>query len=154
MKGIRPLAVTDLDAMERLETLCFEEPWTPAALAQALGQQGEVALGAEDDQGRLCAFALGIVVLEEAELHTIGVDPAEQGKGRGRRLLKAFIAECVARGVRRLFLEVRLDNLAALALYRSEGFVPLRTLRDYYGPGRDGLSLVLPLDPAPAGAFS
>ncbi len=152
---VRPLAVADLPALEGLEQRCFDDPWTPAALAAALSHPHGLALALDQDGAPghgsgLVGFALGVVVLDEGELHTIAVDPDHQGRGLGRQLLQAFLRACRDRGARRLFLEVRLHNTPALALYHSQGFRDLRRLADYYGPGQDGLALLLDLD-RPAG---
>ena len=50
----------------------------------------------------------------EYEIHTIGVDPAYQGLGIGRRLLESLL-DFAGDGV--VYLEVRTDNAAAIALY-------------------------------------
>ena len=55
----------------------------------------------------------------EYEMHTIGVDPAYQGRGIGRRLLDELL-DFADGGV--VYLEVRTDNEPAIALYRSVGF--------------------------------
>ena len=65
----------------------------------------------------------------EYEIHTIGVDPAYQGQGIGRRLLSELL-EYAAGGA--VFLEVRTDNEAAIALYESVGFVNVGLRRRYY----------------------
>ncbi|MCA9782031.1 MAG: ribosomal protein S18-alanine N-acetyltransferase [Calditrichaeota bacterium] len=148
----RALSPADLPVLESLEALCFSDPWTPAALAAALGEHTGLALGLPGGRFGLQAFALGRVVLDDAELHSIAVDPEERGQGLGRRLLRVFCEQARARGARHLFLEVRSENAVALGLYRSEGFVRLRELPDYYGPGQHGLAFVLPLDRP--GAFS
>ena len=60
---------------------------------------------------------------------TIGVDPAYQGRGIGRRLLDEllnFAGDAV------VHLEVRTDNAAALGLYRSVGFTEVGLRRRYY----------------------
>lgn len=152
---VRPLAAGDLPALEGLEQRCFSDPWTPAALAAALSHPHGLALALEagtpsGPASLPVGFALGVVVLDEGELHTIAVDPDHQGRGLGRQLLQAFIRACRDRGAKRLFLEVRLHNTPALALYYSQGFRDLRRLADYYGPGQDGLALLLDLD-SPAG---
>ena len=56
----------------------------------------------------------------EYEVHTIGVEPAYQGRGIGRRLLDDLLAFADGSVV---YLEVRTDNAAAIALYESVGFV-------------------------------
>ena len=42
------------------------------------------------------------------------------------------------------FLEVRTDNVPALALYRSEGFEVVGTRRRYYASGADAFTMLRP----------
>lgn len=79
------------------------------------------------------AFIAGPGVAAEAEVHTIGVDPAHQGRGVGRALLRALL-EVADAGHATVFLEVRTDNEAAHALYASEGFAVVGLRRRYYQP--------------------
>jgi ribosomal protein S18 acetylase RimI-like enzyme len=59
------------------------------------------------------------------------VDPALQGQGIGRAVLQRVCADLRAAGVRKVTLEVEVDNDAALGLYTSIGFVQQVT-EDYY----------------------
>ena len=54
----------------------------------------------------------------EAEIHTIGVDPAYQRRGIGRELLRGLLAVADA-GAATVFLEVRTDNEAARGCTRT-----------------------------------
>ena len=65
----------------------------------------------------------------EYEVHTIGVDPAYQGRGVGRRLLDELLNFAAGAVVH---LEVRTDNAPAIALYRSVGFTQVGLRRRYY----------------------
>jgi len=69
----------------------------------------------------------------EAEVHTIGVDPAHQHRGVGRALLGALlgVADAAAATV---FLEVRTDNDPARGLYEAEGFSVVGLPRRNYRP--------------------
>ena len=71
---------------------------------------------------------------DDAELMTIGVAKPHQGQGLGRSLLAALIERARLLGARRMLLEVRVDNLAALGLYRSFGFVTIGVRKRYYQP--------------------
>jgi [ribosomal protein S18]-alanine N-acetyltransferase len=69
----------------------------------------------------------------EAEIHTIGVDPAHQRRGIGRELLRGLLTVADA-ACATVFLEVRTDNGAARALYEAEGFAVVGLRRRYYQP--------------------
>ena len=77
----------------------------------------------------------------EAEIHTIGVDPAHQGRGIGRALLRGLLAAADTLHAT-VFLEVRTDNDAARTLYETEGFVVVGLRRNYYRPsGADAYTM-------------
>jgi len=56
-------------------------------------------------------------------INGIAVDPARQGRGVGRALIDAAVAEGRRRGARRLTLRVFSPNEPARRLYESAGFV-------------------------------
>ncbi len=86
------------------------------------------------DGDRLVGYAgiarLGRIPPFEYEVHTIGVDPDHQGRGIGRLLLADLLEFAGRGGV--VFLEVRTDNDAAIALYESVGFVAVGLRKRYY----------------------
>ena len=93
---------------------------------------GALVLVAEENQ-----FLLGYLMISAhlparlrhtAEL-TMGVAPAAQGRGVGRRLLENAFAILRERGeIEILYLHVRADNTAAVRLYESVGFERLCVL--------------------------
>ena len=87
----------------------------------------------------------------EADVQTIGVAPAAQGRGVGTLLLRALTAQAVRRGATSLLLEVRADNDAAIRLYTREGFERISVRRRYYQPG-DVDAWVMRRRPLAAGA--
>lgn len=130
---IERLRRRDASRCAELERRLFagDDPWSAKAFVEALAA-GYCYLAARD--GRALLGYAGLAVLgPEAEVHTLAVDPAHQGRGIGRTLLRALLAEAAGAAV---FLEVRTDNEAAIALYRSEGFTIVGTRRAYYRPSR------------------
>ncbi|KAA2284603.1 GNAT family N-acetyltransferase [Arenimonas fontis] len=73
-----------------------------------------------------------------ARLYSIAVDPAERGRGLGRRLLADAERQARAAGRDGLRLEVRADNGAAIALYEAAGYRRLAALPGYYQDGGNG----------------
>jgi len=90
-------------------------------------------------------LVLGITV-GVAELESVAVleYARRQGVGRSLCLQAAFYAE--TSGAESLQLEVRSANKAALALYRSMGFVEQGVRNGYYSnPKDDAVLMALPL---------
>jgi ribosomal-protein-alanine N-acetyltransferase len=85
---------------------------------------------------QLVGWAGIMVIAETAQILTIGVVTAEQGRGIGQRLLDELLAEARRRAATEVVLEVRIDNVAARRLYERNRFVPLRVRRGYYDLGR------------------
>ena len=77
------------------------------------------------------------VILDEAHITTIAVEPAFRGQHIGERLLVGLIDAGVERGARWMTLEVRKSNLAAQALYRKYGFREIGTRKGYYSDNRE-----------------
>jgi len=65
------------------------------------------------------------------EIYVIGADPGRQGRGLGRALTTAGLESLASRGISVGMLYVDADNAAAVALYRSLGFVTHRVDRAY-----------------------
>jgi ribosomal-protein-alanine N-acetyltransferase len=73
----------------------------------------------------------------EAHLLNLTIAPSWRRHGLGRDLLEHCVVRAADHKADDLFLEVRTSNAAAIALYRSSGFVDLAVRRGYY-PARDG----------------
>jgi [ribosomal protein S18]-alanine N-acetyltransferase len=112
-----------------------EEAWDEKSIGEILnmpGALGRLAVGAQDQpQG----FLLSLHVLDTAELLTLAVDPACRRQGIGRLLVRDLFAIAQHLGGTELFLEVAADNIAAITLYRAEGFIQDGYRRDYYRRG-------------------
>ncbi len=131
---IGALTPPDAERCAELEMQLFDgdDPWPAVAFNRELASPHNHYVGARAD-GMLVGYAgisrLGRTPPFEYEVHTIGVDPAYQGQGIGRRLLDELL-DFADGGV--VYLEVRTDNQAAIALYRSAGFTQIGLRRRYY----------------------
>ncbi|GGX89177.1 hypothetical protein GCM10010510_37990 [Streptomyces anandii JCM 4720] len=70
-----------------------------------------------------------------ADLEKLAVDPAFQGRGVGRALTAALVADARRAGIEVLTLDARGDNTPALALYRSLGFTEYGRLPGFVAVG-------------------
>ncbi len=98
--------------------------------------------------GALAGYALLFVRRGSAvaRLYSIAVDPAQRGAGLGALLLADVeqLARNAGRGILRL--EVRADNVAAIALYRRAGYREQGRIPGYYEDGCDALRFDKALD--------
>ncbi|EPG4961066.1 TPA: ribosomal protein S18-alanine N-acetyltransferase [Citrobacter amalonaticus] len=146
MNTISSLSQSDLPAAFQIEKRAHAFPWSEHTFAS---NQGERYLNYQlTVEGRMAAFAITQVVLDEATLFNIAVDPDFQRRGIGKALLEHLIDELEKRGVLTLWLEVRSSNVAAIALYESLGFNEVTIRRNYYptADGReDAIIMALPI---------
>ncbi|MGI5223216.1 ribosomal protein S18-alanine N-acetyltransferase [Nocardia sp. CA-290969] len=157
---IQPMEPADIAGCVELEQLLFPEddPWQAVSFHSELAAGYNRYITARDESGKMVGYA-GIALLgdaehPEAEVHTIGVDPACHRAGIGTVLLEALLAEAGRRGGP-VFLEVRTDNAAAIALYAKHGFHIIGLRKNYYHPsGADAYTMRRPaLEDVPAGVI-
>ena len=77
-------------------------------------------------------FILCRSIAGEAEILTLAVDPARRRRGAGRALVEAAAGMAATLGAEEMFLEVAVDNPAALALYEAAGFARVGRRPGYY----------------------
>lgn len=128
------LVVGDADRCAELEAQLFpgDDPWPATAFIRELESEHNHYVAARTD-GLLVGYAgimrLGRKPPHEYEIHTIGVDKTQQGKGIGRGLMERLMGFA---GGDVVFLEVRTDNDAAIGLYESFGFTKMGVRKRYY----------------------
>ncbi|HEV2129041.1 MAG TPA: ribosomal protein S18-alanine N-acetyltransferase [Thermomicrobiales bacterium] len=88
-------------------------------------------------RGTIRGFAGMWILLDEAHITTIGVDPDHQGQGLGELLFVALMDEAIQRGATWVTLEVRVSNQAAQALYRKYGFTVQGRRPRYYSDNNE-----------------
>lgn len=131
---IEPLQLTDAKRCAELESTLFagDDPWPASAFTSALMSPHTHYVAARE--GPLMVGYAGIARLGasppfEYEVHTIGVDPAYMGRGIGWRMLTDLLDVAAGDTV---YLEVRTDNHAAIAMYEKAGFVNVGLRKRYY----------------------
>lgn len=104
------------------------------AEAEAGAADARDARDALDGAPRLIGYAGLLAGIGEAEVLTIAVDPAREGRGLGALLLTELMREAARRACDDVVLEVRVDNERAQRLYRRFGFAGVGVRKGYYQP--------------------
>src|SRR5690606_16103439 len=133
-----------LGALE--ESFAPAERWSEHLWRDELDGPHHLVLVARHAAGLVGAAAFSCVA-DVADLNRVVVDPSHRRRGLAGRLLADGLAWARGRGARRMLLEVRHDNAAALALYAAHGFGRIAERTDYYAPGIHAVVMELPLTP-------
>ena len=128
---MRAMTLEDVDEVLAIEQAVQAYPWTRGNFIDVLSQ-GYVCRVDDGGGGGIRGYAVLRLVLDEAELLNISVSALQQRKGLGRAMLREMLDGAREKNIRRIFLEVRASNAAALALYRSTGFGEIGVRRGYY----------------------
>jgi len=134
---IRRATPTDLPALLALERSAFTtDHLSPRQYRQHLVSPTAIVLVAADESGVL-GTALVFFRRESdlARLYSIAVAHDARGRGVGEALLAAVEQAALRRGARRMRLEVRQDNAAAMRLYERGGYTRFAERPGYYEDG-------------------
>ena len=148
--ALRPVVAADLPRLAQLEIELFGAgAWSAAMLADELAGPGRWYVAAvldldarepgapeprDLDARPLVGYAGTWYDGEDVQVMTVGVAGDAQGRGIGGLLLGALLDHARRIGARSAFLEVRVDNVPALALYERFGFERIGRRRRYYQP--------------------
>lgn len=142
----RPMLAEDLAWVAARERELHQVPWSEVNFADSL--EAGYSCWVAQEAGQPVAYAILMVVLDEAHLLNISVTGERQRGGVGSALLSHLCGVSRQAGGRQMFLEVRPSNTAAQALYRRAGFQLIGRRKAYY-PGvrgrEDALVMRLPL---------
>lgn len=146
---IRRLDFANAARCAELEQLLFpgDNPWSRDVFVVEFAQPNNLYLGVFDGDDLLAyggISQLGPRHDPEFEIHTIGVDPEHRRRGLGRLLMQQLLAVVDNTGGE-IFLEVRTDNEAAIALYEGLDFERIGERKNYYQPsGADAYTMKRP----------
>lgn len=136
---IRPATVDDLGRLVALERVIFEsDAWSESLWRSELESPHTfyLVVARTDAPAALLGYAglLSLPGAKDGDVQTIGLLEEARGRGLGRELLTRLHDEARQRGVREMFLDVRVDNPVAQSLYRSFGYEEIAVRKGYYQP--------------------
>ena len=133
---IRAMNSNDVEALAQIERSCFSDPWSADAFTYELTNPLSCWLVAEDE-GEILGYVGSQAVIDEADIMNIAVIPPYRRRGIAKQLLQQLTAELDIKGVKKLSLEVRVSNEAAITLYFMLGFEQVGRRPGYYRKPRE-----------------
>lgn len=127
---LREMRKTDLTRVLEIEKQNYTSPWSEETFSDCFNALNYSCWVYEDMQ-TIIAYAILSTGAGEAHIMNISVAPSMQGQGVGRKIMEHLIATA-RKKAQTLFLEVRVSNHKAQALYNSLGFNEIGIRKGYY----------------------
>jgi len=130
---LRDMNPTDLAAIVRIEQRVHAFPWSCGNFIDAL--KSNYVCKVYEVKDEILGYVVLMLAVDEAHLLNISIVAEYQRKGVGRGLLGEIMKIARSGNMRRMLLEVRPSNVAALGLYRAVGFREIGRRNGYYSAG-------------------
>ncbi|MCZ8252959.1 MAG: ribosomal protein S18-alanine N-acetyltransferase [Hylemonella sp.] len=142
---LEPLDAARLEQLLQIEQRAYPHPWTRGNFLDALksGYHARALLAGEE----LLGYYVAMQGVDEVHLLNITVSPDYQQQGWGRVMLDALALWARGLGAQWLWLEVRVSNTRAMAIYEAHGYRRVGLRKNYYpaGSGRREDAVVMSL---------
>ena len=128
--SIRMAELSDAEKVYNLDST-EKDSYSLDTISSMLSSDNAYTMIVEDDT-KVIGYISFSIAIDEAELIKIVVDNGYRRQGIAAGLIKDSIDELKNRGVKIIFLEVRVDNTPAKKLYEKTGFIKYYTREKYY----------------------
>ena len=139
---IRPMEVSDIDAIDEISRLVFPDPWPKESYQKELDNElanffimtyADIVIG-------YCHFW---ITFDSVSIVNFAIHPNLHGKKLGSLLMAHFLDRIEKiEEIRAITLEVRTDNEPAVHLYLKNGFQIINTKKQFYTNGDDAYYMV------------
>ncbi|MGI6085131.1 MAG: ribosomal protein S18-alanine N-acetyltransferase [Acetivibrionales bacterium] len=133
---IRSMEMKDLDQVIEVEKSCFNIPWTRRMFEDELFNLNTYYFVIEVND-KITGYSGFWRILDEAHITNVAIHNEYRRLGYGKALIAALLSKVKELGIKAVTLEVRVSNLAAIALYESFGFVSSGVRRGYYSDNNE-----------------
>lgn len=141
MIKIRRAELTDLAKIVQLENLSFQtDCFSKRRFCYLLTKAKALNFVVEKNQ-QLCAYLICLIRLKQLRIYSLAVHPKYKRNGIGHLLLQYVEAQARKRQFKKISLEVRQDNLAAVCFYRKHQFNIISECMHYYEDGATALRM-------------
>ena len=140
--NIREYRPADFDVLWQIDQRCFPSgiSYTQSELRSFISKRNAITLVAEfqshgDGQAeeRIAGFVVAHALRGKyGRVVTLDIGPEVRRFGLGAKLMKVCEERLLAKGCAEIYLEVAVDNQAALRLYEKLGYEVLGVLPEYY----------------------
>jgi len=129
---IRPVCYSDIKQIYEIEKLSFAYSY-PYSLLDSLRSAAPDTYLVYEEDGKILGYVVA-VILDNSAAHivSIAVHPNYRRRGIATLLMNELLKILEMKKIDLIFLEVRVNNDAALHLYTKFGFKITKILKNYY----------------------
>jgi ribosomal-protein-alanine N-acetyltransferase len=138
---IAPMQQADLAAVHQLECASQDDAWSLQHFSDEL-KNPVASVDLYWCQNELAGFLCSWLIAGELQIQNLATLPAMRRKGVAVRLLQHVIARSRKSGLTAIWLEVRVSNAPAIALYERFCFSANGKRSAYYPDGEDALIMM------------
>ena len=143
--SIRPATEDDLPAILEIENSVYPIPWTAEQFKAEIEKPfANVLVLTDDDTDQIVAgYVVFWMMFDECHILNVAVHPKWRGLGIGGKLTRIAVDFALKKELKRVFLEVRKSNEAAVKLYQKVGFFIDHIKPRFYDNGEDAYFMVM-----------
>ncbi len=140
------MRLADIPGVMAVERAAFADEWPPTAFEREISVNSAARYitlsrtppaASADDEARIVGFGGLWLMLDEAHVVSVAVEPGLQGQGLGRLLVHGLIDVARKHRMSVATLECRESNVVARSLYRAYGFFEVGRRKRYYADNRE-----------------
>lgn len=150
--SLRPATTEDLSKIVEIESRAYSFPgalpWNEENFRAELIKPYSQFLVLTDDEtdSQLAGYLVTWIMFDECEILNLVVDLPYRGRGYAKQMLRKIFNIAVNKGIRKISLDVRKSNMAAIQLYQHFHFAITHVRKGFYGNGEDAYHMVASLE--------
>jgi ribosomal-protein-alanine N-acetyltransferase len=122
----------DLAQVRAIDERSFPVPWPKNAYRFELLENENGHCWVAEVEGQLVGQVVFWLIIDEAHIATLAIDPHYRGLGLGKQLIATGLKALIPQGAEMATLEVRAGNQVAQSLYHFFGFRVVGRRKEYY----------------------
>ena len=135
---IRKANLDDVEAIVSLDQEVLQTNWHEKLYAESIVFKDTQSL-VLDHEGRLIGFLIYRNIGGDFEIIQLALNKAYQRQGLASMMIDYMIQDAQSSHIEFIYLEVEMDNLPALNLYKKYGFEAIHQRKNYYGQEQDAI---------------
>lgn len=144
---IRRMRREDIPGVLEIEKTLQGRQWSARSFEESLQQEYTFFYVAETAGAEIAGYCCCERLYEEAEIVNVAVRPHLRSRGIGMEMLRHLLEQEKAAGTKRIVLEVRRSNDAAIHVYEKVGFIPIGVRKNFYEfPTEDAVVMQLDME--------